>query len=537
MLDTRKIGIIIGQVKTSEFIFASNYDVNRLEYVAIESQELIETEEGNLEEINIVIISQIFEVWADSRALPEGLKIEDAEKIIAAGLADSKFFAKTRILGYLHEENVFQPRRAINPGNFVHMAPNELLEQFYSYPEEEGLHIGHLITRSDVPVHITVNGFRRHLSILAQTGGGKSYCAGVLAEELHQKGATIVIIDPHADYVFLGSRIDGTRIDRVNVFRTPQSTGRYSEADIGRIIQQYEVRFSDLTDDEICIVSGIRESFTRIRNAVQNALKNLRGNTRTDADRPLVGPDGYGLDDLLQELQDIDTSDSRNAVRYGRRIHRLGVFSDATTDISRIILPQQISVIDLSGLSDNVADYITNRILSEIYEQRRNETYPYPVFIFMEEAHRFLPNRGRTYSIETVKEISAEGRKFGVFLALITQRPYKIDQDALSQCNSQIILRITNSEDQNAIRSSSEKLSESLLNDLPGLNPGEAIIVGNLTRAPVMVKIRRRVTREGGADIDVVTSLRAAKEVVEQGEEEQAEQAREELEELREMME
>jgi len=161
VLDTRKIGIIIGQVKTSEFIFATNYDINRLEYVAIESQELIETEEGNLEEINIVIISQIFEVWADSRALPEGLKIEDAEKIIAAGLADSKFFAKTRILGYLHEENVFQPRRAINPGNFVHIAPNELLEQFYSYPEEEGLHIGHLITRSDVPVHITVNGFRR----------------------------------------------------------------------------------------------------------------------------------------------------------------------------------------------------------------------------------------------------------------------------------------------------------------------------------------------------------------------------------------
>ncbi|KKL53117.1 hypothetical protein LCGC14_2278630, partial [marine sediment metagenome] len=123
--------------------------------------------------------------------------------------------------------------------------------------------------------------------------------------------------------------------------------------------------------------------------------------------------------------------------------------------------------------------------------------------------------------------------KFGIFLILITQRPYKIDQDALSQCNSQFILRITNPEDQNAISASSEKLSSNLLQDLPGLNRGEAVIVGNLTRAPVMVKIRRRNTREGGSDIDVIGRLHEARDEAQEESEDTGERAREELRQLR----
>jgi len=111
--------------------------------------------------------------------------------------------------------------------------------------------------------------------------------------------------------------------------------------------------------------------------------------------------------------------------------------------------------------------------------------------------------------------IAAEGRKFGVFLTLITQRPSKIDQDVLSQCNSQIILRITNPKDQRAVQDASEQLGESLMRDLPGLNVGEAIIVGPLTRVPLIVKVRERISREGGADIDLVEVLRNARKELE----------------------
>src|SRR4030067_910226 len=74
----------------------------------------------------------------------------------------------------------------------------------------------------------------------------------------------------------------------------------------------------------------------------------------------------------------------------------------------------------------------------------------------------------------------------------------------------QIIMRIPNPQDQNAISMSSERLGENLLNDLPGLNTGEAVIVGEMTRAPVMARIKKRRTREGGSDIDIMGKMKDA---------------------------
>ena len=174
-----------------------------------------------------------------------------------------------------------------------------------------------------------------------------------------------------------------------------------------------------------------------------------------------------------------------------------------------------VSVIDLSGLEDASMDYIASRILNDTFNKVAMGDFPYPVFVIIEEAHKFIPREGRsTFSSSIINKISAEGRKFGVFLILITQRPSKIHSDSLSQCNSQIIMKLTNPQDQRAVAESSERMSQDLLNDLPGLNPGEAIIVGDLTKAPVMVKIRQRKTREGGSDIDVVALLKQARKEV-----------------------
>jgi hypothetical protein len=113
-----------------------------------------------------------------------------------------------------------------------------------------------------------------------------------------------------------------------------------------------------------------------------------------------------------------------------------------------------------------------------------------------------------------IKRISSEGRKFGIFLVLITQRPYRIHQDTLSQCNSQIIMRLTNPEDQRAVRAASESISEGLLADLPGLNVGEAVVLGPLVRVPVMVRVGKRLSQEGGSDVDVVAALERARQEV-----------------------
>jgi hypothetical protein len=186
--------------------------------------------------------------------------------------------------------------------------------------------------------------------------------------------------------------------------------------------------------------------------------------------------------------------------------------------------------VDLSGLDNEVSDYIASRILSDVYQKISDGEFEYPVFIFVEEAHRFIPAEGRTYTGPIIKRIAAEGRKFGVFLVVITQRPSKIHPDALSQCNSQIIMRITNPQDQNAIAVSSERLGENLLNDLPGLNTGEAVVVGEMTRAPVMARIKKRRTREGGSDIDIMGKMKdAVQKAKEETVENKSQQLREDI--------
>lgn len=497
-----RLGYVIGEASPSQFYFIADEDKHppRWEYVVVKSKEVI-----NGVEFEVPIVAQIYEITSLSLALNLENKpnIEAAERLIKAQLVDRRLIAKARVLGFTWNGEVLQPRRAIHPGNVVYRAPSTILSEFYSYPPEEGLHVGYLITRSDVPVNISIKGFRRHLAILAQTGAGKSYAAGVLLEELLKKGATAIVLDPHADYVFLSHRKTGGRFSsRVTVFRTRESTGRYTEEQIGKV-ETYEVKFSDLSIDEIMTVCGISDTWTNIVNAVGKTLNKLK-------------EDGsYGLNDLIGRLEKSGDPHSLAALKYIRKLQRIKVFGDATTDTNRLLKPQHISVVDLSGLDDEVADYIAFRILNDIFEAIRMQRYSYPVFVFIEEAHRFIPYREKTLSKNVIKKIAAEGRKFGLFLVIITQRPHKVDPDVLSQCNSQMILRMTNPEDQDAVRKSSERMSEDLLKDLPGLNVGEAIIVGEVTKAPVMVKIRIRETVEGGADIDIISKLREAVREVE----------------------
>ena len=504
----KEIGVIIGEASSSEFYFASKPEEmpSRWEYVMVHSKE---DRGGTLKQVSVV--AQVEGIISASQALTKELDFDIIKKIVDSGLADKKVWGKATILGFLTDKgDVLQPRKAVMPGKPVYVAPPELLRKFYSYPEDEAIHIGNLITRKEVPVCLSIKGFRRHLAIIAQTGAGKSYLAGVLAEELIAKGGTIIMLDPHADYVFLSRNLDGRRhdlSDRIMVFRNPASTGRYSEAEVGRV-EPYEICFSDLHFDEICLISRISEHYVNIRSGLEQAIE------RVKRDKTIFLPR-----DILEQLRQADTwadvddktvRGAKSALKYVNRLAAMKVFSDVSTNIDKMLKPMHLSVVDLSGLEDEVSDYIAYKILSEIYEKMAAGQFEYPVFIFVEEAHRFIPSDGQTYSSILIKKIAAEGRKFGIFLVLITQRPSKIHPDALSQSNSQIIMRMTNPEDQKAVSRSSERMSRDLLNDLPGLNIGEAAIVGEMTRAPVMAKIRRRKTREGGSDIDIVNKLKEA---------------------------
>jgi DNA helicase HerA-like ATPase len=120
----------------------------------------------------------------------------------------------------------------------------------------------------------------------------------------------------------------------------------------------------------------------------------------------------------------------------------------------------------------------------------------------LEEAHRFAPAGQTVVSTNILKQILSEGRKFGVGIGLITQRPGKLDQDVLSQCMTQIIMRIVNPIDQDTVAKSVEGAGRQLLDELPALTKGQAVISGVGVNTPVMCRVRERITRHGGETFD-----------------------------------
>ena len=512
--ERKEAGLIVGEASSNEFYFASQNEEYppKWEYVMVFSKESVD---GKL--VEVPVVAQVERIISVSEALTRGVDVDALRKIIAAQIADVRTWGQARVLGYLtpSDGRILQPRRALTPGNSVFVAPDDVLSKFYSLPEEEGLHIGTLITRSDVPVYLSLKGFRRHLAIIAQTGAGKSYSAGVLIEELINKGATIIVIDPHADYVYLSLTADGKKhsfSNRVTVFRNPASTSKGAKK-VGEV-SPYEISFSDLSNEEVCDIAGVPENARNIREVIRQALQTLTEKMYTPQD--LLGT----LDDPSWLVKDDGSPDkewqghAHAGAKYVRSLVNLKIFGTSSTKVGELLKPSHVSIVDLSGLEDKAMNYLASKILQGAYKSATDGTYEFPIFIIIEEAHKFVPPQHSTYASAMVNKIAAEGRKFGIFLCLITQRPSKVDPDSLSQCNSQLIMKMTNPEDQQAVEQSSERLSADLLADLPGLNPGESVIVGEVTRAPVMVKVRARATKEGGADIDIIKKLEEARKAV-----------------------
>jgi len=203
---------------------------------------------------------------------------------------------------------------------------------------------------------------------------------------------------------------------------------------------------------------------------------------------------------------------ARNALTYITKLIHYPVWGYKTIDLDRIIQPMKLTVIDLAGTEKIVMSYTAEWLLSNLWQRALGGELRWPVFVVLEEAHNLVPGgREVTKASRIVNTVAAEGRKFGVFLVVITQRPSKISDDTLSQCASQLIMRLTNPDDQKAVQRASEVVSQSLLENLPGLNQGEVVVLGRLTRIPAMVKVSGRRGAEGGADINLTERFSQAR--------------------------
>jgi DNA helicase HerA-like ATPase len=175
--------------------------------------------------------------------------------------------------------------------------------------------------------------------------------------------------------------------------------------------------------------------------------------------------------------------------------------------------PGQVTVLQMSEISQEEQQVICAAVLRQSYQARLNtvkekvdasdETYlPYPVFILVEEAHRFAPAHEPSRCKQILRTILSEGRKFGMGVGLITQRPGKLDSDVLSQCMSQFLMRIVNPVDQESLKYGVEAAGRDLLKELPALTKGQVIISGACVNTPVLCQVRQRLTQHGGETLN-----------------------------------
>lgn len=511
---TGHIGYIVGETAPQEFVFVTSRQLmpSRLEYLIIRDV----TERLGDGACTVDVLAQVSEINVDSALLSDALTYEETESILRGEFAPPpRVFGTARVIGYLEAGAVRTPRSAPMPGHSVEIAPDATLRAFFSRSPASGLDIGSLLNRPGVGVTLDVNGLRRHLSVIAQTGAGKSYLVGRLMECLLERGATVLVLDPNSDYVHMRKRhaaatspfsqVHATSFaDQVDVYRLPGVRGRrLSDALIGGSTP-FQVRFAELSDDDVCDLADIGANATRIREAVRDSIDQLR----TDAI-------DYRPQDLIDHLTAAAASGTRpagDAIAYIRPLASYPIWGYHSTDIDAMLEPCRLSVLDLAGLDRGLIGYVASRALNVIWQRARGEGLIYPLFVVLEEAHNLVPGDGsKARALRLLRTIAAEGRKFMVFLIVVTQRPSKVHQDILSQCGSSVIMKLTNPDDQRAVQTASEAISADLLANLPGLNTGEAIVIGPLTNVPAMIRVGERQSAEGGADVDLAEALERAR--------------------------
>ena len=409
-------------------------------------------------------------------------------------------------------------------GTPIYLAEDALLGSVLSrrQPASAGsATIGSLLTRQPgaVPVVLDVKEMvSTHLAVIASTGSGKSYLASVIVEELMKpyNKAAVLIVDPHGEY--------GTLQEMANhgEFEQPETPGRARHSRYRARTQVYlhdqvKVRLNTLTLGDLrYLLPGLTEKQHHFLGQAFEAMrKEKRGQPWTAEDlKAAVVNVGTGKN---AESGD-DSGNSTVAALSWKIQERLGENSVVFDPFQHLTLgemlkPGQCTVVQLNEIDERDQQVIVATLLRRIYNARvetergkaqlRDEKHlPYPVFVLLEEAHHFAPHGGDVVTTNILKQVLAEGRKFGIGVGLISQRPGKLDPDVLSQCLTQCIMRIVNEVDQKSVATAIEGVGRDLLQNLPSLSKGQAIVAGSAVNTPVICRVRERITPHGGESKD-----------------------------------
>jgi uncharacterized protein len=452
-------------------------------------------------------------------------------------------------------------------GDEVHLVTAEDLRVIYGEAAgNDHLEIGHIASNSGIAGGLGLNKLlTRHCAVVGSTGTGKSNMIGVLLEALADPSlpsARVLVIDPHGEYatavgssgrvfrvapestddqrlfvpfwalpfdelcdIALGQMQPGAESavrDEVtarkvsaaaNLPQPPPEEAVTSDSPIPFCIRRL---WFDLDDYERRTLAdratGRAAALVREGNP-DSLLSNTYPDPATGNTAPFLGP-RRGISRQLELLRS-RLADGRFHFLFSPG-DRLSPAGDGTIsgDLHELAASwvghdRPITVLDVSGLPSEVRGAIIGTTLRIVYDllfwsgDLPIAGKQQPLLIVLEEAHLFLPEGTTSAAHRMVRRIAKEGRKYGVGLLVVTQRPSEIDRTVLSQCGTLVSLRLTNAGDRSVVAAAMPDDLAGLSSMLPALRTGEALAVGEAVPIPTRIRIRRARQKIEGSDPDV----------------------------------
>ncbi|MFZ2411639.1 MAG: ATP-binding protein [Candidatus Methanoperedens sp.] len=485
------IGVIFGKTSSLNFKFAvsDSLATKRSDYIKVWH----ESDGWTLAQVSSITRSnEDFSMEEAIDAAEGSTKIDD--------MMDEQIIADATVIGVRDKEGVMRvPKSPFSPGDKVFKADEMLIKQTLGLMRGD-VYIG-LLDGQNVHVNLDANNLvQKHCSILAKTGAGKSYTGGVILEELLDKNVPLLIIDPHGEYATLKSPNEDkhTSFERYGITPKGYATQITVYTPASKLLNPAADSLFRLNGINL----GIKE-FTQLFS--EDRSQNETGILFEAVSKLKAEKEKYTIDDIIFEVGQNKSKVKWNVVNKLETLRETGLLSDKATTINELVQEGRASIIDMKGVNPDLQAMIVSKLCTDIFEARKLNTIP-PCMLVIEEAHNFCPEKGfeRTVSTDILRTIASEGRKFGLGLMVVSQRPARVDKNILSQCNTQIIMKVTNPNDLKAISKGLEGISSDVEEDIKRLSPGVAMIVSTYIERPILVDIRTRKSKHGGASVPVV---------------------------------
>ena len=490
MASDNPVGILVGRARPDQVTFESKRPVSIGEYVVLNY--------GDGPVLGLIERSSI-----TSGALGEDIGNYDealeSMQVAAENKRDKSYKGMVRILGYLDslkKGRAMIPAIPPEPGTQVHEASAKDLTAIFSPSSHGWINVGALLRNPDVEVGVNINKVvSRHLAVLAMTGMGKSNLVSLLTMEVSRISGTMVIFDYHEDYAHLHIQNTNRMDARIN----PRflSTEEFAEV----------IEIQKNASNQLHV---LRTAFT---DEVKKRKDDDFWNALVDAAAEVGREKGYkeASEKVVDKIQD--------ARRRFSRILDAGL-----SDPLALLRNSKVNILNLVELTERQANIIVSYYLRQLLDDRKKgkvtgdksePLFAAPVLAVIEEAHVFIPKGEETETKYYASKVAREGRKFGLGLVIVSQRPRSIDANILSQMGSLAVMRMIQQDDQAQVAAASEALSRDLIEQLTSLNPGEAILAGQWVNLPAFVRVEEVKDRKTGADLDAVEQWKRLAQVKE----------------------